>query len=337
MAQIAQSTKSTPANSTSSGLIIGKFLPPHLGHQYLIDFARNYVDKLTVLVCSLKSEPIPGELRYKWMKKLFPDVNIIHVTDENPQEPKDHPDFWEIWKKSISKVLPKGADCLFASEDYGWKLAEILNMKYIPVNHPRNLVPISGTKIRENPIKYWEYLPPAIRTYFVKRVCIFGPESTGKTTLAKNLASHFNTVYAEEYARGLLDFKNGKCDYEDIEDIAKGHAASEEALSTQANKVLFSDTDLITTKIWSNVLFKKCPKWIEKDIDNHQYDLYLLMDIDVPYIEDAQRYFPNKRQWFLNLCIKALEKRGRKYVLISGSWKERYDKAVAEVEKLLKQ
>lgn len=335
MAKIVQNTG---GRARSRGIIIGKFMPPHRGHQYLVDFANNYVDDLTVLVCSLKSEPIPGEMRFEWMKEMFPGVNMIHVTDENPQEPGENPDFWNIWKETIMKAVPEGADYIFASEDYGWKLGETLGMEYIPVNHARNLVPISGTKVRESPMKYWEYIPESVRPHYVKRVCIFGPESTGKTTLTKNLAAHFNTIYCEEYARGLLEFKDGKVDYEDITRIALGHAASEEALARQANRVLFSDTDLIITKLWSNILFEKCPEWIEEMILTRHYDMYILTDVDVPWIEDNQRYFPEqeKRKWFFDLCVEALEKYHRPYEIISGGWDERLQKAISVVDNLLK-
>ncbi|MEO3705479.1 adenylyltransferase/cytidyltransferase family protein [Trichormus azollae] len=67
-----------------TGIILGKFMPPHLGHQYLVDLARSYVDNLTVLVCSIQSEPITGDFRYHWMRSIFTDVNVVHVTDENP-------------------------------------------------------------------------------------------------------------------------------------------------------------------------------------------------------------------------------------------------------------
>jgi HTH-type transcriptional regulator, transcriptional repressor of NAD biosynthesis genes len=100
------------------GLIIGKFMPPHLGHMYLVDFAGNFVDELIVMVCTLKSEPIEGLLRYNWMKQLFPHHTIIHVTDENPQYPIEHPDFWNIWKETIQTRLTKKLDYVFASEEY---------------------------------------------------------------------------------------------------------------------------------------------------------------------------------------------------------------------------
>lgn len=319
--------------SRKAGLILGKFMPPHLGHQYLVDFAKNYVDDLTIIIGTKPGDPIPGKLRVKWLKEMFPGVKIIEVTDTNPSE--DDPNYWKIWEKNLRKVLPKVPEYLFASEDYGWRLSEIFGMKYIPVDHKRRLVPVSATKIRKNPIKNWKYIPTVVRPYFVKRVCIFGPESTGKTVLTANLAKYFNTVYSDEYARGLLEFSHGNVKYSDIDKIARGHRASEEALAKQANKILFSDTDIITTIIWSKVLFNKVPSWIEKTVEERKYDLYLVLDVDVPYIADEQRYLPTRRKWFLKFCLAQLKKRNRKYVLISGNWKQRFDKAVKEVKKII--
>lgn len=322
-------------NRMKTGLVLGRFIPPHLGHQYLIDFAQNYVDELLLIVGTRPDDLIVGELRLSWLKEMAPRARIIHVNDENPSE--IHPRYWQIWEQTLRAALPYIPDYIFASEDYGWKLAELLGMQYIPVNHQRTLVPVSGTLLRSNPMQYWRYLPPVVRPYFVKRVCIHGPESTGKSTLAIDLARHFQTVFVEEYARGLLDFKNGQCDYEDIEKIARGHRASEEALARQANKVLFSDTGLITTIVWSNVLFGTCPAWIYEAADAMTYDLYLVTDIDVPWVDDNQRYFSDaaQRQEFLDLCIQALEERNHPYVMISGTWEERLAKAIQAVEGLL--
>lgn len=125
--------------------------------------------------------------------------------------------------------------------------------------------------------------------------------------------------------------------YEDIEIIARGHRASENALARQANRILFSDTDLLTTTVWSNVLFGTCPAWIYEAAEAMTYDLYLVTDIDVSWVDDNQRFFSstNERQQFLDLCIQALEWRNRPYVMISGTWDERLSKAIQAVEKLL--
>ena len=113
----------------SRGLVIGKSLPPHLGYKYLIDFAASYVDELTVLVCTLEKQPIPGHLRFDWMYRSFGGVRVIRHPDENPEEPTDAEppkQFWQLWQASILKYLDAPPDFVFASEPYGIKLAEVL-------------------------------------------------------------------------------------------------------------------------------------------------------------------------------------------------------------------
>ena len=122
------------------GLVLGKFMPPHQGHLYLIDFARHYTEDLTVVVGSLASEPIAGQLRWRWMREIFPQLRVVHLTDENPQLPHEHPDFWNIWRRSLERVAERPVDLLFASEDYGSRLAEELGARFIPTNGARELL-----------------------------------------------------------------------------------------------------------------------------------------------------------------------------------------------------
>ena len=320
---------------TGTGMILGKFMPPHLGHVYCVEFARRFVERLTVLVCTLDREPIPGRLRYEWMRELFPDCDIRHVTDDVPQEPADHPDFWAIWRDLIRRELGGSPDYVFASEPYGVPLAEVLGATFIPVDVARGLVPVSGTAIRADPLANWEYLPACVRSYYVKRVCVYGPESTGKTTLARDLARHYRTAWVSEFARGLLDPKGGRCDESDIPLIARGQMAAEDALARQANRVLFCDTDLITTIVWSDVLFGNCPAWIAEEADRRSYDLYLLLDVDVPWVDDAQRFLADRRREFFDRCETELVGRGRRYVVVRGTWQERFRAAVAAVDGVL--
>jgi len=319
--------------------MLGKFLPPHAGHRYLADFARNYCDELTILVCTLQQEPIDGALRYAWMRRIFPDCRVVHITDDVPQTPAEHPEFWAIWRALVLGAMPEGVDLVFASEDYGFKLAEVLNAEFVPVDPGREMMPVSGTALRENPLKYWRYIPDEVRPYYLKRVCVFGPESTGKSTLSADLARHFDTLYVHEYARPLLDYKDGRCDYADIERIARGQAAAEDALALRANRVLFCDTDALTTTIWSDVFFGKCPDWVLEEAERRTYDLYLLLDVDVPWIDDAQRNLgeADARRAFFARCKQALDERGRPYVHIYGPWAERFARAVAAVEQCLAQ
>jgi len=316
-------------------MILGKFLPPHLGHVHCVEFARRFVGRLTVLVCSLAREPIPGEERFRWMREMFPDCDVRHVTDELPQEPADHPDFWQLWHDAIRRRLPAGPDFVFASESYGTPLAAVLGARFIPVDPARVVVPVSGTAIRADPLAHWRFLPTCVRPYFVKRVCVFGPESTGKSTLARDLARHYGTVWVPEFARGLLDLKDGRCDPDDIPLIARGQPASEDALARQSNRVLICDTDVLTTTVWADLLFGHCPEWIKATADRRRYDLTLLTDVDVPWVDDGQRFFPDERRKQFDRFEAELRTHGRRYVRIAGSFPERFRQAVAAIDALL--
>lgn len=266
-----------------------------------------------------------------------PEVRVVHETRDLPQKPSDHPDFWAIWRQVILEAAPEGTDFFFASEDYGPKVADVIGAQYVEVDRPRELIPISGTAVRLDPIRHWEMLPECLRPYFVRRVCVFGPESTGKTTLARDLARHFSTVYAWEYARPMLDPQQGRCEPEDIARIVRGQVATEEALARQANRVLFCDTDVLTTTIWSEVLFNHTPPWILELAEHRDYDLYLVTDVDVPWIDDNQRFFSAQsvRQRMLARFLEALETRHRRYELIRGNWQERFQAACGAVQSLL--
>jgi len=319
------------------GMVLGKFYPPHLGHLYLFDFARNYVDELAVVVETERDQRVPGDMRFDWVRELCPQhgVKVLHLTDENPQSPSEHPDFWNIWKRSLQRLLPWQPDFIFASEDYGWKLAEVLNATFIPVDPNRTVMPISGTEIRNHPLKHWEYLTRPARPFFAKRVCVFGPESTGKSTLATNLARHFKTCFVPEYARAHLEPRNGQIQPADIEMIARGQIASEDALARNANRILIVDTDLLTTCIWSHWMFGECPDWVEEEARKRTYDLYLVTDVDVPWVQDSVRYLPHERQSFLDQCLNTLQQHQRPWKLISGDWENRFQMAVRETESLL--
>lgn len=325
------------AAQRTTGMVLGKFMPPHAGHQFLVEFARGFVDDLYVVVGTLAAEPIPAGLRFAWMQELFPAARVLHLTDENPQDPSETPDFWNIWEASLKRILPTRIDYVFASEPYGAKLAEVLGARFIPVDVPRESVRISGTAVREAPLRHWALIPPCVRPYFVKRICLYGPESTGKTTLARRLAEHFRTVAVPEYARTWLESRGGQVAPEDFPVIARGQAAAERALAKQANRLLVCDTDLRLTTVWSRRLFDGCEPWIDEAASGGRYDLYLVTDVDVPWVADAVRYLPEDRREFLETCVARLEQDGCRYQMVRGDWEERFRSAVAAVDALLRE
>jgi NadR type nicotinamide-nucleotide adenylyltransferase len=302
----------------SRGFLLGKFLPPHRGHLMLCDFARAYCDELTVLVCTRPSEPIDGGQRAAWMRELVPGARIVHFDREVPQEPGEHPEFWRIWREIVKSVHPEPIDFVFTSENYGGRLAEETGARHVPFDPDRLAAPISGAQVRAHPYLFWDHLPPPVRAHYVKTVCLFGPESTGKSTLAKRLASHFHTIAAPEYGRTYCEVFGTYCTADDLRNIVKGQAALEAAAKRRANRLLILDTDRLMTALWADMLLGVRPP--DLDAVPEFADFYLLADIDIPWADDGTRYFPGDaaRQRFYRICREELEKRGLPYEIIAG-------------------
>jgi HTH-type transcriptional repressor of NAD biosynthesis genes len=318
----------------TTGFILGKFLPPHKGHQYLGDFALNYCDQLTILVCSMDREPIPGPLRFQWMQEMFPRARVMHMHRDIPQYPEEHPDFWNIWRDVVKFYHPEILDYVFASETYGHKLAEVAGAEFVMVDPGRETIPTSGTEVRSNPFKNWWYLARPVRPYFTKKICVFGPESTGKSTLTKNLAKIYNTSYVPEYGRIYTETYGTDVKSADLLRIQHGHIASTSAALREANRILFLDTDPIMTCVWADMLVGHRDGIVER---HDVADLYLLCGVDVPWVDDGTRYFPvdDERRKFYEKCKQELIDRKANFVEINGSWDERLVLATKAVDKLL--
>jgi NadR type nicotinamide-nucleotide adenylyltransferase len=172
------------------------------------------------------------------------------------------------------------------------------------------------------------------------KVVLFGPESTGKTTLSKHLARHYNTVWAPEYARDYLQKKwnneRKTCENSDLLPIARGQMELENRLATKADKILICDTDLLETKVYSEEYYGGfvSPE-LEEAAINNSYDLYLLTYIDTPWEEDDLRDRPDQRLEMFNAFENALIKYNRPYILLKGDKKVRLNLAIKEIDKIL--
>lgn len=169
----------------------------------------------------------------------------------------------------------------------------------------------------------------------LKRISVTGPESTGKSWLAEQLASHYQTHWVTEFAREYLE-ENGP-DYgpEDVVKIAKGQLEKEEKAALQCRKLLFCDTDMLVTKIWSEVVFGACPPWIEQQFTTHVYDLYLLCYPDIPWEADPLRENPENREELFWLYESALRKQGFPFRVVKGMGTQRLENAINFVEEIL--
>lgn len=297
------------AGQPTTGFLLGKFLPPHRGHQYLIEFARAYVDRLTVLVCTIEQESIPGRLRYQWMCEAFPGVDLVHHTDEIPQEPEEHPQFWDIWRNAIRRHVPGRIDYVFASEDYGWRLAEELGARFVPVDRERRNVPVSGRAIRQDPMAHWDELLPPARPHYLKRICI-----PGRSTLAHELATHFRTVCVHAYEGGVLGAAHPPRDHDQLLRLFQGQAAAEEALARQANRVLLCETDALTMATWSATTLGGCPPAIAAAAERQPFDLYLV---------------PEGDEW------QSLAASGRPFLRLHGPREAQFEQACQAIQRLI--
>jgi NadR type nicotinamide-nucleotide adenylyltransferase len=167
------------------------------------------------------------------------------------------------------------------------------------------------------------------------RIALIGPESTGKTTLCDALAKKYNTCWVPEYARDYILSLKRQYTKEDILLCAEMQIKSEEELLKKANKLLFSDTELIILKVWLLDLYYEYPDWIDKKIDERKYDLYLLTSPDIPFIPDKVRENPTRREYFFNWYKKELDERKLNYIVISGDYEFRFAKAIESIEFLL--
>ena len=174
----------------------------------------------------------------------------------------------------------------------------------------------------------------------VTRIAVFGTESTGKTTLARRLAAHFDEPWSPEFVREFWDARGGKIDATDLDAIARGQIAQEEAAAAKARCVVFCDTELITCTLWDDLLFPgACPAWVRAAAERRARDfaLYLLCDTDVPFTPDPQRCFPDApaRERARRVWREALGSRGLPCEEIQGDWAARECAASAAVEKIL--
>ena len=319
------------------GLVLGKFLPPHKGHLHLIKEARRQCDQLTVVVGTLKREPIAGELRFNWMQELCRDCRVVHLVDENPQYPEEHPNFWSIWKNSLIRMHPEPVDLLFSSESYGDRLAREIGATHICIDPDRRAVPVSGTEIRRRPLSNYRYIPEIVRPYFNKKIVITGAESTGKTTTARHLANRLNTVWAHEFAREYLDSMGRYVEVQDIPEIARGQMALEDRMRQLANRAYICDTDLMATIIYSQHYFGNCPEFIPLELRKRVGDFYIFMDVDIPWVNDPQRDAPHLRHEFRNRFLNILEEYNASYAIVRGSFQARLQNAYEIVSTYLEQ
>jgi NadR type nicotinamide-nucleotide adenylyltransferase len=159
------------------------------------------------------------------------------------------------------------------------------------------------------------------------RVCVTGPESTGKTTLAARLADHSHTVWVPEASRAYAERKQSPLLLDDVVPIAREHVAMADDAARLASGMLVLDTDLLSTVIYSRHYYGVVPPEVDTLERARRADLYLLCDVDVPWVPDGVRDRPADRERMLALFRDALDARELRWTMIRGDWDERWHAA----------
>ena len=186
----------------------------------------------------------------------------------------------------------------------------------------------------------------------MKKIVIIGPESTGKSTLCEKLAAHYKTAWVQEYAREYLLKNSTDYTFENLLDVAKGQIANEELTvdrlllagnpfseqrTTHNEQLVFIDTDMYVMKVWCEFVFGKCHHWILNRVVERKYDLYLLCNIDVPWVKDELREYPDLviREKLYHHYKDIMVNQNVPWVDISGGYEERLQKAIAAVDAII--
>lgn len=317
------------------GLVVGKFYPFHQGHNYLINQAKKQVDRLTVLVCYRCTETIDVNLRAQWIQEEHPDIQVLIIFDIMDDENS------KAWAEYTKKILGYVPDVVFSSEDYGEPYAYHLGCQHVLVDRERNTFPVCGTNVREKPLSNWEFLTPAVRGYYAKRVCVLGAESTGTTTMAQSLAEHYKTEWAFEFGRayweGKMATKNSEWRTEDFIFIAQEQNRLEDYLAKYCNKILLCDTNSLVTSLWHERYLGIISKEVEAVSENYKYDFYFLTGNEISFIQDGTRDGEHIRNRMHDRFKEELTTKGIDFVELTGSHNQRIKSAIKVCDQLLQE
>lgn len=316
-----------------TGLTLGKYSPLHAGHQMVIETALREMDHLIVIIYnSPETTRIPLEIRAEWIRKLYPDVEVIEAWD-GPVEVGNTPRIRQMHEQYLLNILKlRKIDAFYSSEFYGEHVSTALNAENRLVDMERKTIPISGSRIRNDAFRFRSYLTPEVYRDHVINVVFMGAPGTGKTTLAQELARTFRTCWMPEYGREYWEKhqENRRLSQGQLIEIAQGHVIREERLLYDSRHCLFTDTNAITTymfgKYYHNSVLPELEELARKA--EKRYDLFFLCGDDIPYeaTDTWDRSGEQNRRWFQQQIEADLRVRKIPFITLQGSLPERLGK-----------
>ena len=344
------------------GLVVGKFYPPHLGHEYLIATALRHSRRVTALVLASSRESLDMELRAAWLRESFAGaagLNVLTALDDVRIDYAD-PDVWrehvDIMRAALARSGAPPVDAVFGSESYGTELARQFSALPVCLDPTRVLYPVSGSALRQDLAAHWEALPPSVRAGLAARVVVVGAESSGTTTLAIDLERVLRArggtftltrrvaEYGREYSANLLALERArhptatasdlKWVDEDFVHIAEEQTRRESEAARAGGPVLVCDTDAFATCIWQERYrghTNPRVRAISEALPPRA--LYLLTDhAEVPFEDDGLRDGESLRPWMTRRFEAELSAQPVPWHLLRGTRSERCAAALRRID-----
>lgn len=312
----------------STGLVLGKFAPLHRGHQQLIEHSLLETDHTIVLIYDCPGLETPSlPVRASWIRDLYPQVEILEAWDGprevglDPATTRQHDDYLQ------RRLGHRAITHFFSSEPYGEHVSRGLACIDRRVDPERSLIPISATEIRRDPYRHRAFVSPRVYRDLVKKIVFLGAPSTGKTTLAQELARRFQTLWMPEYGREYWEQHQSdrRLTVDQLLEIAVEHRRREDQLVLESNRYLLVDTDATTTLQFSYYYHGTAHhELIELAAQTRdRYDLFFLCAPDIPYDDTWDRSGDANRSEMHRRVLSDLLTRKTPFHHLTGSLDER--------------
>lgn len=337
-----------------SSIVLMTALLPTIGHKRLIEYAAELSHEVNVIISGRSFEPISVHTRGDCLSKdMSREHNVkfhIHEDDSAPQNPSGSGydrKFWEYWMNVITTKTGYGiydSDiAVVSSEPYGDNIAKCFSWDFVPYDIDRQIDGVKGSNVRSDVRKNWEYIIPSMQFLLKSYVTIMGPESCGKTTLAKDLAEYYNGYFIPEWARPYLETVGPNITPQKMDIISKGQFALEMHASENLNDkpFIFLDTDILSTigyyEIWDKHYTREEKFYSINNIDfvnvYRPADLYIILSDNIPFVKDPLRYGGDKRESNTQFWIDLAERENLNYVVLETKYHSmRMQEAISHID-----